>query len=314
MSILRVLLVSGMLVLLIGCATQGGQVTEPSLHETLNLTPLATIGSKYAVHLPMNKGLNFQGQRKSVEKTSSSGSVMYPGNNFGVFMASVIAHAAIQSSVNEGKNRREIKSANGVLKSYQSLIEQFSALELVGDSSNSFAGLRKSDFDLAIVDERKRIDGWYVAVDPVFIMSRSQDAITVQSEVTITDGRTVSGNNDVASVKPQYAITSVVQSVPVSQPEKWLENDGDYFKQVVSSLLQDSIDLAIRDFSKLLPERAEKPSTIRYLDNGIKRIERGFVIDETCSRIVFESLRGVIKSVIKFNQFAPNNCTVVTDH
>ena len=115
MSILRVLLVSGMLVLLIGCATQGSQVSGSYLHETVNLTPLATIGSKYAVHLPINKGLNFQGQRKSVEKTSSGGSVMYPGNNFGVFMASIAAHAAIQSSVNEGKNRREIKSANGVL-------------------------------------------------------------------------------------------------------------------------------------------------------------------------------------------------------
>ena len=309
MSILRVLLVSGMLALLIGCATQGRQVTESYQHETANLTPLARIGSKYAVHLTASKGLNFQGQRKSNEEASSSGSVLYPGNNIGVFMASIAAHAAIQSSVNEGKNRREIKSANGVLKSYQGLIEQFSALELVGDSSSHFSGLRKSGFDLAIVDDRMRFDGWYVAVDPVFIMSRGQDAITVQSVVTIIDGRTISGNNDVASVKPQYAITTVVQSLPVAQPEKWLENDGDYFKQEVSSLLQDSIDLAIRDFSKLLPERAKKPSTIRYLDNGIKRIERGFVIDATCSRIVFASLRGVIKSVIKFNQFAPDNCT-----
>ena len=42
--------------------------------------------------------------------------------------------------------------------------------------------------------------------------------------------------------------------------------------------------------------------TIRYNDNGEKKIERGYLIKQNCMHLTFDSLRGEIKSVPRFGR------------
>ena len=302
MTRLKQVLLVAMLVMLNGCASSSRHVEESELNSTPQLPPLAIVGGTYAIDLPNEKGLIFHGQLKQDAKSSNGAAILYPGAGIGMLVGAIAAHAAIQSSLNASKNKDKIAKANSVLAVYESLIQHSSVLELIKRSDNIFEDLKKSGFNMVLADDTKPIDGWYVVVDPVFIMSYSQDAITVQSQVVITDGRVLDSAEDLASIESHKTITTVVQSLPVEKSKKWRKNKGEHFKNVVGDLLRNSIDLAIKDFSGLLPKRAEITSTIRYLDNGEKEIERGYLIDKTCSHLIFESLRGTIKSV---NRFSP---------
>jgi hypothetical protein len=140
---------------------------------------------------------------------------------------------------------------------------------------------------------------WHTVVDPVFIMSRNQDSIAIKSQVSILDGRINPSPEDLES---DYPSTIFVQSLYVYEGEKWLRNDGEYFEHTVIDLLRSSIDLAVKDFAGLLPQKPKSSSTIRYNDNGEKKTERGYLIKQNCMHLTFESLRGEIKSVPRFGR------------
>ncbi|MDO7635036.1 MAG: hypothetical protein MUQ60_03870, partial [Porticoccaceae bacterium] len=64
-------------------------------------------------------------------------------------------------------------------------------------------------------------------------------------------------------------------------------------------LVSAAIELGINQFAGLLPPKEEASSTLRYLENGEKKIERGHLISESCSALIFESLRGELKWIPK---------------
>ena len=140
------------------------------------------------------------------------------------------------------------------------------------------------------------MDGWNVVIDPVFIMSRSQDSITAKVIMDISDMRDMPTTQIKA---PGYRRTIYLQSLPTYGKDEWLQSDGEKFKATLQSLIGSSIDLGISDFSGLLPEKEPSATTVRYLDNGQKKVERGYLITQNCNHLTFESLRGEIKSMPK---------------
>jgi hypothetical protein len=297
-----------LLLLLAACASQEQAVIKPKPDETDALTPLDMAGGSYYVDLPRRSRLTFYGQVKSNEVNSAGASLLYPGGDAASFFVSIAMHAAIQKSVTDAKAQAQIDAANSILGPYQSLIEQSSLKDLIGDSEG-FQGLGKNPdsrgFSLGLINNPGDVNGWHTVVDPVFIMSRSQDSITIKSQISILDGRIDPSPEDLDS---SYSRTLFVQSLPVYEPEKWLREDGRYFEHTVIDLLRSSVDLAVKDFAGLLPAKQESTSTIRYVDNGGKKIERGYLIEQSCTHLTFESLRGEIKSMPRFEESRDNSC------
>jgi hypothetical protein len=92
----------------------------------------------------------------------------------------------------------------------------------------------------------------------------------------------------------------VVMSDPVLEDDAaayWLRDNAKVFRESVRALYLESFQLGVsRQFGSA--ESAQtKQVTIKYLEDGVKKIERGYVISQSCKRTLFESLAGEIKSV-----------------
>jgi len=297
----------GLFSILCGCAAQTQNKVESLSEEAVipTLTPLETTEGTYWVDVSHQKGLSFVGQRKPNKSNSRGGSMMYPGGNAGTFLAAIAIHAAFQSSATATKNQAEMTEANKVLVPYQAIIEQLSLSDLM--SSTQFFGweLGHPRLNVKLVDESVPFNGWHTLVNPVFIMSRNQDSIIIKSEISIIDSRL---NSIMGANEPSYSRTIYVHESPIHDKTQWLAEGGEYFETIVASLLRSSIVLGINDFSGFLPEKEAVASTIRYAENGTKKVERGYFIQQSCSHTVFESLQGDIKSVPRFNYQNNERC------
>ncbi len=297
---LKVTVFVGLFSILCGCAAQTKNKIESLPEEAVTpiLSPLETTEGTYWVDLPHQKGLSFFGQRKLNKSNSRGESMMYPGGNAGTLLAAIAIHAAFQASATTTKKQAEMAEANKVLVPYRALIEELSLSDLIPSTQFSDWELGHPRLNMKLVDESVPFNGWHTVVNPVFIMSRNQDSIIIKSEISIIDSRL---NSTMGTPEPSYSRTIYIHESPLYDQTQWLAEGGEYFESTVASLLRSSIILGINDFSGFLPEKEAVASTIRYPENGVKKVERGYLIQQSCSHTVFESLRGDIKSVPRFN-------------
>jgi len=307
---MKIILIGSLLVMLGACATQEQTAVAQQKDAPVPLAPLDVIDGQYWVDLPGQDGLTFYGQQLSSEVSSNGAGVMYPGGDMASFLVSIALHAAIQTSVTEAKEQTQRDAANLILEPYRELINQTSLADLMLSSEETVDTDNGQAYTVGLASQPLAADGWHTVVDPVFIMSRSSDSITIKSKVSILDGRIELTEEDLES---DFSQTIFFQSLPIYESEKWLRDDGEYFRMVTSDLLRSSVDLAIQHFAGLSPPQASISSTIRYLNNGEKKVERGYLIGQTCTHIIFESLRGDIKSVPRLDWAGNHGCAAVLE-
>lgn len=297
----------GVFCILSGCAAQTQNKVEPLQEEAVTpiLTPLETTQGTYWVDVSHQKGLSFVGQIKPNKSNSRIGNMMYPGDNAGAFLAAIAIHAAFQSSTTATKNQAEMDESNKVLVPYQALIEQLSLGDLMSRTQFFDRELGHPRLNIKFVDESVPFNGWHTVVNPVFIMSWNQDSIIIKSEISIIDSRL---NSTMGAYEPSYSRTIHVHESPIHDKTQWLAEGGEYFETSVASLLRFSIIMGVNDFSGFLPEKEAVANTIRYAENGAKKVERGYLIQQSCTHTVFESLQGDIRSVPRFNYQKSERC------
>lgn len=291
--------------LLSACSSSPYETTAEPLLLDERLPPLSKHNGVYHLAPLGQRDIVFYGQREASEVGSNGSAMMYPGADAGSFLVAIAMHAAIQGTVTNAIEQTKIDEANRVLRPFQDAIDSLYLSDLMSSSVLSHLSSESDDYLVTLADASTAAYGWLVTVDPVFIMSRSQDVITASVSMSILDNRQAPrGDHN----EHQYFRNFHVQSLPGNDQNTWLMADAMKFKSTMTELIIFALDLGIRDFSGLLPDKQPTAQTIRYLDNGKKRVERGYLISHNCTRINFESLRGEIKSVIKMDYINADSC------
>jgi hypothetical protein len=125
----------------------------------------------------------------------------------------------------------------------------------------------------------------------VLVETTSMFSMTQDQQAIILD--------NVISIKKSNAATPYQVAVHVVSPAKnsddlntfWNDNQGYKLKEESSLLFAHSLDIALSD--QLNIEKNANPfKTIRYVEGGAEKIERGQPISERCHQLLFRNLRG----------------------
>lgn len=258
-----------------------------------------------------NESVIFVGKKSLNGGSDAAGSMMYPAPDASVFLVSILTHAVVAGGVNSSKLKKEQEEADKVLTDYLSDINKINPPSLMEDILDGFAdGDAINHYKVlhsASVDNNR----WQLYVSPVFALTQRQDSIILYNKFTFNDKAAIKVEKLKKLKKgsiPDNEKIIVVVSDPIKEENKknyWLKDGGLNFIKVVSEIHEQSFQLALEAYFLNRQAAIEKQVTIKYLEDGQKKIERGYVVSQSCERTVFKSLAGEIKSVPNINFF---NC------
>lgn len=258
--------------------------TEAAIRE-----PLSAASSEFLVEIELAEELAFFGQPPPEASVKNGyGGPLYPGDSAAVFFAAIMTHSMMSQGVQAAEEKKRIEAANAILEPYLPTIGEIPP-DYVRDYAIGQAALNQRA-TIRRFDEAESARGWHTKIHPVFIMSHTQDAISIRADVAIAP-------TDAMDAPPVYARTVHLHSAPVADHSVWLADSGRALRSAVYDLSRDALMLAIDDFQGKYDTADIEHTTIRYLENGVKTVERGKILEQQCETLVFESLRSELKRV-----------------
>lgn len=250
--------------------------------------------------------ITFVGKKSLNGNGQGAGGMMYPADTAGVFLVSILAHAAVSGSVEKSRLNKEQEEANKVLEPFSPHIAVVNTDYLSNELRLKISTSPLEKFTFLHGDNQSENSRWQIKVTPVFLMTQSKSSFLLYNKMTFLDRELLYSKKKKAQKKLKkgalnpYEKLVVIVSDPVLEEDTtnyWLRDDAKLFRESAKSLYLESFQLGVgRQFGGL--ESAQtKQVTIKYLEDGVKKIERGYVISQTCKRTLFESLAGEIKSV-----------------
>lgn len=250
--------------------------------------------------------ITFVGKKSLDGSSQGAGGMMYPADTAGVFLVSILAHAAVSGSVEKSRLNKEQEEANKVLEPFSQHIAVVNTDYLSNELRLKISSSPLEKFTFLHGDKQSDNSKWQIKVTPVFLMTQSKNSFLLYNKMTFVDRELLYLKKKKAQKKLKkgapnpYEKLVVIVSDPVLEKDAanyWLRDDAKLFRESAKSLYLESFQLGVgRQFGSL--EAAQtKQVTIKYLEDGVKKIERGYVISQTCKRTLFESLAGEIKSV-----------------
>lgn len=232
----------------------------------------------------------FLGEVSRTGGESKGVSVMYPGNTAGVFLASVVTHALISDSVADAEARKRQEVANTVLEPLRQCIADVTVASLL-------MGLSSRQFDSSPLQPVRSDGAWRLAFNPVFHVSQSADAVVVTNTVRL-----------VAADNPEHVIYDRdirIVSRPLGEHEKMCDGESRQLVNLSHSLFAQSLDIALRDIDGFPEDYPDQ--TFSFYMGSEKRYERGTLLEKTCTRYIFRTLRGKLMSVPR-SDLPEENC------
>ena len=267
----------------------------------------AIIHGSFFIEVPLKKEVRFVGRANFDELHGVQANVLYPGNDIGTFLAGIAVHAITSGEVQKNRKKNIVNKANEILIPYSATINNLNYENLL-DRALIELNVDSNPFTTYAAQDITENDNWLVALSPTYIMHGDEKIISIESKVSIG----LTGDiDDLLAGERTYEKNIVVSSNPLDDPKVWLEDESKLFQDITSSLLAQLVQLAIKDFVGALPANDNKVETIRYLENGSKKIERGRLIEESCQFVLFETLRKGIKLVPKIK--GENDCKLITN-
>lgn len=262
--------------------------------------------SLFNVSFDPKNPITFVGKKSLNGNSQGAGGMMYPGDTAGVFLVSILAHAAVSGSVEKSRLNKEQEEANKVLEPFNQYIAAVDADYLSDELGLAISSNPLKKFTFLHGDKQSDTSKWQIKVTPIFLMTQSKSSFLLYNKMTFEDRTSLYLKKKKAQKKLKKGALNpneklvVIVSDPVLEDDAadyWLRDDGKIFRESAKALYLESFQLGVgRQFGSL--EFAQtKQVTIKYLEDGVKKIERGYVISQTCKRTLFESLAGEIKSV-----------------
>ena len=276
-------------------ACGGTQIKQQ--YETAYVKPDRLLSDYY--HKALNADpITISGQLMPETVTGSQyGPLYYDTGNGAGLAGGILAHAIINSAAQKNKNKKRVAEANAVLDSYNGVIAGVSNNDLYEAAVSEESGLALQN----VPEGPEPANGWLMETQPSFILSSSQDAIYIETTIKIFDAYSVATD---ASHPHSYEKMIKMVTPPLkeaSAKDAWLKENGDYFKDSVTNLYVKSLKTAMMDFQGIFAGQDLTMATIRYIENGQKKVERGKMIKENCDQYLFETLHGELKVVSRID-------------
>ena len=241
---------------------------------------------------------------------NGQGNMGYPGLGPGVFLASILTHAAIsESSKNSEKNKRQ-NQANTVLVPYRTLISDVDIQSLMNNVIHDLS--KGSAHKIYKYETEEGMGRWILTSMPVFYMTQDESHIILRNVVALYN------EDDPDSVVYQNMVEVISQPVKENPRGFWIGNNGVEFNKATNELLLTSFKLVNKDFRGVLTKIENKDRTFKYLLSGKKIFERGSLLTTDCRRVTIRTLRGWLKSVPMVSDIykltAENNCDIKYSH
>lgn len=259
----------------------------------------------FNVYFAPENPITFVGKKSTVANSQAAGSMMYPADTAGLFLVSILAHAAVSGGVEKSRLKKEQEEANKVLEPYNPYIVAMNEAFLWEEQQLTGAYDELDKFQFLFGGQQQEISRWELNVAPVFAMTQNQSSFLIYNKMTFTDRSLATQKKKKAKKlkkgqpNPNEKLVVIV-SDPVFDDNKadfWLRENAKAFNDAVKNLYMESFRLGVAKQFGIINATEPKQLTIKYLEDGVKKIERGYVITQSCKRTVFESLAGEIKSV-----------------
>lgn len=286
------------IVILLSVATFASAKSEkniPVLNETF-----------FNVSFDPKNPITFVGKKSLNGSNQTSPAILYPADTAGLFLVSILTHATMSGAVEKSRLSKEQEEANKVLEPFNQHIAIVDTGYLSNELQLNVSESQLDKFTFLHGDQQSESSKWQINVVPVFAMTQSKGSFLLYNKMTFIDRSLINTKKKKTQKKAKkgtpnpYEKLVVIVSDPVLETDTanyWLRDEAKVFRDSVKTLYIESFQLGVsRQFGSLEPAQA-KQITIKYLEDGLKKIERGYVISQTCRRTVFESLAGEIKSV-----------------
>lgn len=266
------------------------------------LKPVTIDKSVYYLH--EIQSVNFLGQPSRDNKMSSAGGMAYPGYDAASFAAGIIVHALFQGGANAKKERKKQEAFNAVLSPYRDYINQLDASEICPNVIHL-----DKDKGVKLIPGKNPVNNIYsvAKAEPVYWMNQDASRLTLVNKIHFSEGSTKTISNTQKRTKSR----SKNPTKPKGEPHTVVhytyaantpDENSDYWATDGYQPLENAIQLMFEQSMRLAFQYQDTKSnagitTLKYFENGQKRVERGRLIRADCNRMEFISLSGIIKSV-----------------
>jgi hypothetical protein len=271
--------------LLAACATPDTTIDMAGQLATVEPADKSTL----YVALAPEATIEFRGELELDEQHGHHGSPLYAGDAATVFLGAIFIHAAVQHGVNQQEEKRRRKEADRVLNEYESTLDSITIVDLLASSTGADHDTISKVIHADELPGAKNVI--MVSVAPTYTFSQNQKTIALQAELVFQE-----------SLRPEESQGSVRVEYIASYAPQTIAGEGHQMKDLVNVLSSSLISALNLGFARMEGSLTESSAeeTIRYEEAGEKRVERGFVISQSCERLIFASLRSEIKSVPVF--------------
>jgi hypothetical protein len=244
---------------------------------------------KWALRLPNEPKVVFQGVVNNDNAGGGAGAMLYPAPTAGVALAALITHGLMNNAIRKREMSRLQLEANKILEPYLGAIGEFRYDDLYERTTSQKR--RIGAVRVAIAGEAPG-DDWLFVIEPIFSMAQDQRALQLDSSVVVY------APNSPAAPALQTAIRVVSKPVQGETPSQfWAEAAGQQIKNSAAELLAIALEMVSQQISAVSPAEENESlalgqKTVRYQFGGNERIERAEVMRLNCNRAVLKTLRG----------------------
>lgn len=213
--------------------------------------------------------------------------MLYPAPNIVGLFAAVVTHGVLLDAAKNSQKQKMREKADEVLVPYKSVLDGYMHHDLMQSSLEEMAtsGSKK------LIKSADQIAAGDLVIEsmPMFSLTQDQRALILDNPISI----------GAINTAPSYQ--TVVRVVSTAKDAEdlikfWTVDNGNKLKAESARLLAASLDIALSDLADT-NKSSGAYKTIRYLEGGTERMERGQPISERCNQMVLRTLRGNLMSV-----------------
>lgn len=234
------------------------------------------------INILITPDIRFMGHSNNENDVTGTG-MMYPGANAGVFIASILTHAAVSKSSQNSKKSSQQALNNEVLSPYQPAIQlitnEILTSDLIGKEEITKYNLKLNASQITM------------QTSPVFLMTQNQKQFILQNKITLKKDNKTIYKNMIEVISSPITTTGENEIKNI-----WLKKSKpSLFSSTVRELYKQSVVIALDDLHSIFPTLI-KDTTHTYELAGKKSYERGKILAHNCTNTIIRTLRGWIKS------------------
>ncbi len=263
------------------------QLCLAALLSSLALRALAGDSAPLALRGALDQPVPFQGAISYDSAGSAPGAPLYVAPGVAGLLVAIAVHAVVANQVETNEQKRMRVEADRILLPHRATLNAYRQADLLLDA----APLVSATSSLRVLGAGTRSNPEEVLVDvlPSFKMTQDRRALVLDNTVAImAAGRAT----------PYQTVIRVVSPARDAQvtDQFWFDNDATMLRQVSSTLLARSVDIAVNEMRRNGASGGQY-KTVRYSEGGAERIERAEILATTCDQLVLRTLRGHLMAV-----------------